>query len=1298
MNFLLNLLNSKKSNNNNIVRFAQFCALTSLVLASLTEAALADLTIIRNTDSTTLGNALTGRDVSISNVIISQGTVLNQIGVFTGGDIGGTGPVLGIADGVVLVTGDVRTADGPNTSISTTSGAEVGPTDSSLASIETGTQHDTVSLQFDVVPAGNTLSIDFIFASEEYNEFVCTVFNDAMGIFVSGPGITGEVNIARLDSNLANFSINQINGGVPGSASSFAGAPCSLDNSAFFVDNVSNSTNPNETPYEGNTPAPAEVQNNYTNVEYDGFTVPLASQVQVQPGQTYTVKVVTADIGDGFWDGGVFIDVVESFDLDYGDAPNSYGTSSVNGAIQLPGAARHSIDSAVYLGSTPPDAEGDGTPATSPNPANSDDNTGNDDEDAFGDTLTVFSGITSHAISNIPVNNASGQAAQLMGWIDFNRDGDFLDAGEQAAVDVAPNQTTADLNWSGFSATTTGNTYARFRITTDENLTSSPSPVGLAEDGEVEDYQVAIVPVDYSDTPADGGTAPNGSGTTGYGDATHIIVSGTQLGANIDAEGAAQNSANADGDDNDGTDDEDGITIPALTQGKTVTITADVSGTGGYLQGWIDWDGNGSFDAGEQIATDLQDNGTEDLDSTDGTVSFNVSVPATAIITSNTYARFRWSTTQGLDTVTTASDGEVEDYAITIQEPTIYDYGDAPDTGVGTGTGNYQTRQSDGGAAQAVIDTPGQVLSLGNEVDVDNGSLQNSNADADDNDGIPDDEDGVSDFPSLTATEGQTYTVSVSARNNVSVVNLLGVGITVDAYLVGYIDFNQDGDFEDPGERSNTVTVGSDAVGADGALRNFDLTFTTPADIVSGVTYARFRLSQDLATAESPIGTSDSSDNGEVEDYQIIITPDLTRTACNGRDIAELSFTNPLLEPNTGADLQPGAVYRFSNVATGIDALVEIEQFNNGASLVAIDNAAAGTANAFQPTLDPASSDSSVDFIVSWVLSGTNIPISIFAFNASGIDIDGDNVALREYIQLNNFSSYFLENPTELTATYDSATATGQFESKTPAVQDGININATTNIVTAEYTDVSSFRYRIGAIDTGSGATNRLNSLNFECIPFNNPQENSTASDPNLILVKRITAINPGRENEIRFNTFVDDGIADNEDNQPNWPDGDDTYLPGVISVSNIQPGDEIEYTIYFLSNGDGDANNVQICDVIPDNMSFVDYGFDNDFGIALLNSSAPGATATNLSNAADTDEGTFYVPGTALPTITVGEPPQTKDLCQKVDSTGATVGVNTGNNINGAVVVELDNVPKADNPGDPVNSYGFIRFRARVQ
>lgn len=339
MNVFLDFL--IKTNKQKIIQQLRVFALAIFTLISLPQSALADLTITPSNNSNLIGNQLTGKDVTILNVNINQGTTDNQTGTFTGGSTGGTGPLLSIENGVVLVTGDVATADGSNRSSSRSTGEEAGPTSNLLATLDSGSQHDTITLQLSVVPNGNTLSMNYLFASEEYNEYVCTIYNDAMGIFVSGPGITGEVNIARLDQNSANFSINEINGGTAGAGSSSDPAACNLNNSQFYVNNIANY---NEITGTENAATPATVQSNYTNVEYDGFTKPLAATVRVQPNQTYTIKVVTADIGDNAWDGAVFLDAINSYNLDYGDAPDSYKTSSVNATIQLPGPARHSVN------------------------------------------------------------------------------------------------------------------------------------------------------------------------------------------------------------------------------------------------------------------------------------------------------------------------------------------------------------------------------------------------------------------------------------------------------------------------------------------------------------------------------------------------------------------------------------------------------------------------------------------------------------------------------------------------------------------------------------------------------------------------------------------------------------------------------------------------------------------------------------------------------------------------------------------------------------------------------------------
>ena len=141
-------------------------------------------------------------------------------------------------------------------------------------------------------------------------------------------------------------------------------------------------------------------------------------------------------------------------------------------------------------------------------------------------------------------------------------------------------------------------------------------------------------------------------------EAQHTAFAEFTLGSAITAEASAQTATNADGDTSD-----DGVMLPVLNLGGTGTIDVVVNeptAGNGYLQAWIDWNGDGNFSGvGEQIAVDLQDSDG------DTSIAIPVSVPANAT-TNQTYARFRWSSEAGLDDSTSAPNGEVEDYVLTL--------------------------------------------------------------------------------------------------------------------------------------------------------------------------------------------------------------------------------------------------------------------------------------------------------------------------------------------------------------------------------------------------------------------------------------------------------------------------------------------------------------------------------------------------------------------------------------------------------------------------------------------------------
>lgn len=198
-------------------------------------------------------------------------------------------------------------------------------------------------------------------------------------------------------------------------------------------------------------------------------------------------------------------------------------------------------------------------------------------------------------------------------------------------------------------------------------------------------------------------------------------------------------------------------------------------------------------------------------------------------------------------------------------------------------------------------------------------------------------------------------------------------------------------------------------------------------------------------------------------------------------------------------------------------------------------------------------------------------------------------------------------------------------------------------------------------------------------------------NDTRLLLVKRITNLIPNR-NGIDFNTFVDDGIANNEDNDSKWPSNQNIYLRGQTGGLEVQPGDEIEYTVYFLSNGGQMAQDVQICDVIPNNTTFVQdtYGTEVGIGLGLDHNSLPIIPNVELSNLLNDDQGDFYAPGTTPP-----------PFCKKNDPLNANnlILVNSSNNNAGAVVLSLDSpLPFATDAGNPSDSYGFLRFRVQIE
>lgn len=172
--------------------------------------------------------------------------------------------------------------------------------------------------------------------------------------------------------------------------------------------------------------------------------------------------------------------------------------------------------------------------------------------------------------------------------------------------------------------------------------------------------------------------------------------------------------------------------------------------------------------------------------------------------------------------------------------------------------------------------------------------------------------------------------------------------------------------------------------------------------------------------------------------------------------------------------------------------------------------------------------------------------------------------------------------------------------------------------------------------------------------------------NPNLRLVKRVTNIirNGVPISEVNFNTVLDDP----EDEDDNILSQTSVQPVGVFSLpsdSSLQSGDEVEYTIYFLSDGTARANGITICDAIPEQTTFITDSLNAGQGIVVNQ----GGTNTNQSNQSGDDRGEFISP---LSPVTSPCPNLT--------------------NPNGSVLINLGDVPITT-----PDNVGFVRFRVRV-
>lgn len=195
---------------------------------------------------------------------------------------------------------------------------------------------------------------------------------------------------------------------------------------------------------------------------------------------------------------------------------------------------------------------------------------------------------------------------------------------------------------NGFVATLTPPNYTLNINTTDDDGVSSYTFVRAR---------------DYGDAPMSYGSA--GTEIDYFKDINGNYEWLVMLGDTIDHDSAYLGSSMADGDDSLGLNDEDGVIFPAsITPGSTITVPVELKVLGGFgfLNAWIDWNANGSFESSEQIITNTFGFNSQ-------TLNVQINVPSNAV-SGTTFARFRFGEVAGPTGFSLY--GEVEDYAINI--------------------------------------------------------------------------------------------------------------------------------------------------------------------------------------------------------------------------------------------------------------------------------------------------------------------------------------------------------------------------------------------------------------------------------------------------------------------------------------------------------------------------------------------------------------------------------------------------------------------------------------------------------
>lgn len=228
---------------------------------------------------------------NVFNVSVSGGnfaTGENSYGYFEG-----TGTTFPFQNGIILSTGKINNAPGPNSYLSDDGGGMGWNGDSDLnQALGLSDTYNATVLEFDFIPLGNKISFDYIFSSEQYlsnpSSNQCD-YTDGFAFLLRRNGDTNYQNLAVIPGTTTPVKVNTVRG---------SGTVCPAANPAYFdaFNGINHPTN------------------------YNGQTKVLTAQSDVIPGETYHIKLVIADEGNYRYDSAIFLGGGSfNFTIDIGD-------------------------------------------------------------------------------------------------------------------------------------------------------------------------------------------------------------------------------------------------------------------------------------------------------------------------------------------------------------------------------------------------------------------------------------------------------------------------------------------------------------------------------------------------------------------------------------------------------------------------------------------------------------------------------------------------------------------------------------------------------------------------------------------------------------------------------------------------------------------------------------------------------------------------------------------------------------------------------------------------------------------